>query len=339
MTRNYFILGSKYLETINGKVESGSKADDMFAEMLANQVISIGYLWEEDLSKFSENPIKTIKDYLKSQGYNKGIIRNLSIFTSINDGDLIAIKKSGFPKNGKANLTIRAYAQAKKVGGTLFKFVPYPGLGNTINAEFLEQNVEREFELGGYSQGIHKINSKEHPDHIKQIFGEIELKLIKNQISHILETNNKSLQTQYKEQSKNVEIQTRVIESKTIKIDPIHNKIQEEFKNQLVKFHGPSKVEMETNGIDIILTEAPNKITFFEVKSDDTVSTCIENALGQLLRYVWKDKIPVENKKDFITIVVVGNAKPTIDELNQIQFLKSLLRIEFDYKQVQEQRR
>lgn len=85
---------------------------------------------------------------------------------------------------------------------------------------------------------------------------------------------------------------------------------------------------MEENFVDLKLIEK-NKVTFFEVKPYSSASLCIREALGQLLGYYWDDNNAIIEKSK---IIVVGSIKPTMNELNYIDFLKRNLNIEFDYQ-------
>ena len=150
-------------------------------------------------------------------------------------------------------------------------------------------------------------------DHIKKIFGAYYE-------PHII-SKSKSITT------KNVNSHIRIIKKSHSIIEASHNKLQQEFYNNLVDKYGPEKVKMEDNFVDIKLIER-NKITYFEVKPYSTASDCIKEALGQVLDYLWKDRA---SKKDESKIVVVGPSPPTNIEKKYIKFLKTNLEIEFDY--------
>ena len=87
-------------------------------------------------------------------------------------------------------------------------------------------------------------------------------------------------------------------------------------------------VFLETNWVDlkVVLT---NEIIFYEVKSASYASDCIEEALGQILGYVFSDDDTRKKR-----IVVVGQFPPNDGDQRFIEYIKSLLRIEFSYEHV-----
>lgn len=65
----------------------------------------------------------------------------------------------------------------------------------------------------------------------------------------------------------------------------------------------------------------------YEVKSASYASDCIEEALGQILGYVFNDEDPRRKR-----IVVVGQYPPNTDDQRFIEYVKSMVRIKFSYE-------
>jgi hypothetical protein len=125
--------------------------------------------------------------------------------------------------------------------------------------------------------------------------------------------------------SKNVLPQTRS-QARSYIADLKHNKIQEALRLKLIEQHGEDAVFLEKNWVDVkvVLT---NEIIFYEVKSASYASDCIEEALGQILGYVFNDE---DSRKK--RIVVVGQYPPNTDDQRFIEYVKSTVKIEFGYE-------
>jgi len=107
-----------------------------------------------------------------------------------------------------------------------------------------------------------------------------------------------------------------------------HNKLQEALRQKLIREHGEAAVVMEENWVDVKLF-LPDEVIFYEVKSASYASDCIEQALGQILGYVFYDK-DIRKKR----IVIVGQYPPNEDDERFIEYIKSLLNIEFAYEHI-----
>lgn len=105
-----------------------------------------------------------------------------------------------------------------------------------------------------------------------------------------------------------------------------HNTLQEALRQKLIKEHGAESVFIEENWVDVKLVLRA-EVVFYEVKSASYASDCIEEALGQVLGYVFNDKDTRKKR-----IVVVGQYPPNESEKKFIDYIKSLLKIEFDYE-------
>ena len=129
---------------------------------------------------------------------------------------------------------------------------------------------------------------------------------------------------------RNTDPQLRTV-VRTYIADQKHNKLQNALYDNLVAEHGKDSVHREKNHVDI-LVELPTQVTFYEVKPYSDVVECIREALGQVLAYVF-DNAKDDGRK--IKIVVVGPFPPNEDEQKFIDYIKSLLGIEFDYEHVE----
>jgi hypothetical protein len=108
-----------------------------------------------------------------------------------------------------------------------------------------------------------------------------------------------------------------------------HNKLQLALRNVLIKKYGKVNVLLEENNVDakVILKD---KILMFEIKSASYATECIRQALGQIFSYSHFDKD--KRKKQ---LIVVGQFPPNIDDLKFINYLKTNLKIEFDYQNIE----
>lgn len=104
-----------------------------------------------------------------------------------------------------------------------------------------------------------------------------------------------------------------------------HNKLQENLKKQLIQQYGEENVILEENYVDIKVIHNKD-IFFYEVKSYAYVSDCIKEALGQILFYVYNHK-----SQNIKKIFVVGPNESNEDEKKYIEFIKSNLKIDFEY--------
>jgi hypothetical protein len=107
-----------------------------------------------------------------------------------------------------------------------------------------------------------------------------------------------------------------------------HNKLQLALRQKLMDEYGEAAVPLEENWVDVKVS-LPNEIVFYEVKSASYASDCIEEALGQILGYLFTDKDTRKKR-----IVVVGQYPPNESDQDFIVYLKSLLKIDFSYEHI-----
>lgn len=300
MKPNYYLIGSKYGDNSDKK--------DIFPQMVEKSVVSVRFAWNYDLSKLFEKEETEIIKYLSEKGEDSPSYSTLKLFLNLKEGDLIAIKKSGSPVGKKSRLVICGYAVVKQINGKIYEYDP-KSLGHLVYVDFLDDKINRELELG-YAKTLHKLT---RADRIKKIFGSYYEPYLTAKSSNGVTT-------------KNTNSHTRTINASYV-VENVHNKMQQNLYDKLVKKYGADSVTMEKNYVDIKLIEK-NKITFFEVKHSNSAIGCIRSGLGQVLDYLWKDEnANADNSK----IVIVGHQQPTNTEINYINFLKDNLDIEFEY--------
>lgn len=172
---NYEKLGSflweKYAINNNEFYIIGSQYDgiSMFKEMFDNSVVSIGKGFNLDLSGIYGKKVSEMKEYLKETDLSKNEIMSLVKFLSIKVGDKIAIKQSGSPKGSQPFLSIIGIAEVVEKNGKIYEHDPKT-LGHTINVEFVEGPVYKEFDFGGFQSTIHKLNKEKYIKNILEIF-------------------------------------------------------------------------------------------------------------------------------------------------------------------------
>lgn len=107
-----------------------------------------------------------------------------------------------------------------------------------------------------------------------------------------------------------------------------HNLLQEALKEKLIKLYGTRCVFLEENYVDITV-KLPNIILLYEVKSAAFASDCIREALGQVIAYSQRDT-DKRNKK----LIVAGQYPPNEDESAFVKYVKSNLKLNFDYESI-----
>lgn len=128
--------------------------------------------------------------------------------------------------------------------------------------------------------------------------------------------------------SKNTNPQTRSSVSRSYIVEQKHNMLQEALKEKLINQYGLPNVILEENNVDIKLLQ-PKLITYYEIKSSPYASDCIREALGQILSYTFDDRDPRIKK-----LVVAGQYPPNIDDLKFIDYIKSKVKMTFDYESI-----
>lgn len=300
----HYLVGSKY-----------SREDsylDIFRNMIKKEAVSVGFAAKYDLSSFYRKDQNKIAQYLQSIGESRSAISALKRFLNFKPGDLIAVKGSGSPVGKIPRLTIVGYAVVVERNGRIYEHDP-DELGHLINVEFLETSLQKEFQIGGYGMTVHELPK----ERAEQIFG------LYYQGSNYREANRKRSGTKQKATGS----QLRYRPAAYYVVEYAHNKLQQKFYDALVEKYGSNKVIMEENFVDIKLI-SDDGITLYEIKPYRTARQCIREALGQLLDYSWL--IPSEDTRQ-IRLVIVGPERPDDKEKKYISYLKSNLKIDFDY--------
>lgn len=273
----------------------------------------MGFCWGMDLTKFYNGDFDKLDKILRKRGEKPTTISQVKKFLNLQPGDMIALKGVGSPIGNTARLDIVGYAVVVERDGIIYRNDPdeFPnGLGHLINVDFLEFGIKRTLQLG-YGQTIHKLDNK---DHIEKVFGEYA-----DIFDKLKGRTNKGAK------QKNIDDKLVSISGSYLRT-AIHNKIQQGLYDILIKTYGESKIKMEENFVDIIVTD--NDTTeLIEIKPYESVVLCIREGLGQLLSYYHKDYFDKKN----VSLTIIGSKEPTADEAKFIAFIQSTLNIKFRY--------
>jgi hypothetical protein len=106
-----------------------------------------------------------------------------------------------------------------------------------------------------------------------------------------------------------------------------HNRLQLLLREQLVGVYGAAAVSLEHDFVDIKV-DSPKVKRLYEVKSAGYASTCVEQALGQILRYAHRQAQGTENATE---LIVAGKYAANPSDERYIQFVRKQLRIPFSY--------
>lgn len=113
----------------------------------------------------------------------------------------------------------------------------------------------------------------------------------------------------------------------------LHNQLQTELYDQLVKVHGYDNVGTEVpcghgNRVDIVVLDS-HKYTFYEIKTSRTAKSCIREALGQLMEYAYYSNVHQVEK-----LVVVSPHSLFDDDQQYIDQLNKRFNLSLHYLQV-----
>lgn len=305
---SYFLIGSKY----------GENNDlDMFPLMEEYNVVCTGYAEDYDLKNLYQKSEKEIIDFLKRKKQKPRSYNALKQFLQLKPGDFVAVKSTGVPKAGKPFLEIVAYAVVVERDGIVY-WHEAEHFGHCINVQFIKTGLKKQFEIGGYSRTIHSITDKKL---IEKLFDDYKT-ASSSSVRQKIKTKRR---TRKATTTKNILGQRRSGSDGYV-TNPLHNQIQQLFKEHLETTFGKDNVQLEENNVDIKLFQQ-DSITFHEVKPYDLAEDCIRSGLGQLLSYVFFDSDKREKK-----IKIVGPNPPLKEEQDFIDFLKKTLFIPFEYE-------
>lgn len=304
----HFILGSKYGEHDDMDMLPGMKSAGVISTDYGPVGISLAdYYGEEDPS--------TLQQYLEENGCTelKTATQQLHLFLNIRPGDLVAVKRRSYPKNGHGVLEIDTLAVVVALNGEVYSYDPV--LGHCLSVQFIPYEGPPELHIGGYRSAFQHIVDE---NYIKVIFGQCAVKnvedltrVLNGPMRRAIESLNTTTSTR------------RAIAECTITRE--HNKLQERFAAFLREKYGSDKVKLEQNYVDIRLIEE-NRVTFYEVKKDYRPIRCIREALGQLLEYAYRHQEGNE-----VRCVVVGPVLANEEDEAYVSFLRSQLQLDFTY--------
>lgn len=312
---NFYVIGSHY-----GKGEEA----DVFDEWMQRGIVSIGFAPDFDLSHLYLHPRVEIKDYVLKKvkdEYKKNSAQNVSLFLNLKPGDILAIKTYSMPYKGKIRLNIRAYAVVVERDGLVYSYSN--DLGHCINVQFIDKDLNFDFEFGGITKTINLIKDEFRISKIFNSYYDFEHDVIpkyaKRKMKHYLRTKGASTKGT-KEQFRRGH-QGYVATQK-------HNIIQLEFLACLQDKYGYDKVELEKDRVDIKVN-FEKSVFLYEVKRYDRPVDCIIEALGQILNYAYIEHLNKANIE--LKLFVVGPEEPDEYDKEYIEYVKDNLQIPFDY--------
>ena len=157
MSNNYYVLGSFYYEDSEGY--------DMLDDMISNNVISMGWAKEIDLTDFyGKSSDEEVIEYLINEGESIKAYSNIKRFLNIEPSDIIAVKK-WLMKSRRGRIIVRAYARVIERNGKVYSWDKNT-LGHMLNVKYLKKDLALELPYN-YSQAIHLVTE---PNRIRNIF-------------------------------------------------------------------------------------------------------------------------------------------------------------------------
>ncbi|PUZ28566.1 hypothetical protein DCC81_03535 [Chitinophaga parva] len=110
-----------------------------------------------------------------------------------------------------------------------------------------------------------------------------------------------------------------------------HNRLQEILRARLEAQYGKDNVLLEHNYVDLKV-RTPEGNVLYEVKSAAYASDCVEEALGQVLRYAFHHRT---GQEDAVALVVAGKFPPNESDSAYIAFVTGQLNIRFSYMAIE----
>ena len=315
---NFYIIGSKY----------GDDSRPQINEFIKNKCVAVGFYDWLDFSSFIGKNDKEVNDFvIEHWTQDQPAVHKLqSIFTkiaNIKEGDIIAVKSHG----AFNRLTIIAYAQVVKRNGAVYEHHE-DKLGHHINVEFLDAGFSK-FVGETYAETIHELTKKKDGRRFDKVFGwysGIQEEYVKlDEFEDDEEFNEEYLEDTgfaYNEKSEESFNRNAIA---SVKVNQIHNIIQNRFIRYLTEQYPHDSVKGEKNRIDA-KRESSNEVHIYEIKPYENVFSCIRDGIGQLLDYSHQ----YNTKKD-IKIYIVGPNEPNKKDLDFIEAIKNNLKISFNY--------
>jgi len=325
--RNYYIIGSKYGD------DDGNDVIPKIDDFIENQCVAIGFLGDVDFSSYMGATQDKIQEFVqkyweepKPSWYK--IKRYFKLLSQIKEGDIIAVKSHG----AHNQLTIIAYAEVVNRNGAIYEHHQNI-LGHHINVEFLNARFYKPLGLT-YAETIHQLTPKKDGENFHKVFGwyaEVSSGDEKPDPSTI-DIEEESLDINEQDNERNEEGYNEKTEASfqrspmlSVKVNRIHNRIQNKFIKYLNEEYTTDKISGEKNRIDAKRITA-NEIFIYEIKPFESAYTCIREGIGQLLDYSHKEKT-----KKKIRLIIVGPNEPSQNDIAFLKVVKSILKLPFGY--------
>lgn len=318
--RNFYIIGSKYGD---GK---GHDVIPKIDEFLRNNCVAIGFLDWVDFSAYIGAEKKVVDEFVntnwkESKPASYKIKRYFRLLSQIKEGDIIAVKSHG----AHNKLTIIAYAEVVKRNGSIYQH-DEGKLGHQVHVDFLDANFYKQLGLT-YAETIHYLTPKKDNEKFYKVFGWYSETLAnENEIEIVeFETDDNELETGESSYNKKTENSFERSASAAVKVNLIHNRIQNRFIEYLMTTYPNDINNGERNRIDA-MRETDSELIIYEIKPFESVYTCIRAGIGQLLDYSYQLKSAKEKQ-----IIIVGPNKPVQIDIDFIQAIKRIVQIPFGY--------
>lgn len=141
-----------------------------------------------------------------------------------------------------------------------------------------------------------------------------------------------SVETEYS--NTNIETGVHSRESRTIEILYLHKAISKQLTKFLKEKYGNKNVKAEhfsgigASKVDIIVNTEEDGLTFYEIKTYNSIKTSIREAIGQLLEYaMWPDKVKADH------LIIVTQRHHEIEEVKKyFTHLRSKLGLSIYYQ-------
>lgn len=296
-TPRYYIVGTKY-----------GRERDVLPLMIEHSVISTGFAADVDLRRLVGAGKPKIEARLRAllPESEHGGVQTLVRFLGIRPGDLIALKAHSAPIQQRPRLVITRYAVVR--GGSKPCYRLLDDLGHTLEVDFLDEQEPIEFPLG-YGKAIHEITDK---DRIAQIFRRYA-SVASEEVSRT--------------QSKDKNTGQSIVSSRGAYImKRVHNVLQNAMRARLTSSYGGAVVFQEFCHIDLYV-KLSEKWIVVEVKSSPSPTSCVREALGQILYYASRlpsGRVPIQ-------FIVVGPNEMQTSDSEFVEYVQRSTQLSLTY--------
>lgn len=297
----FYIIGTKY-----------GRTEDVLPMMLQHQVVSTGFAANIDLSDLIGLDRKVVMPELDKRvpPGEREAKSALAKFLELKPGDVIALKAHSAPAGTQARLVIARYAVVS--GDSLPSYRRIEGLGHTVSVDFLAEQEPIEFPYG-YGKTIHRLTNEKHIGNIFQTY----------RPAAELGSTDWARGTGHSDKST---YETHVKSRGSYIMSRTHNELQNTLRKTLEAIHGIANVAQEHKFIDLMVSSEDETI-LIEVKSSPSPTTCIREALGQLLHYA--SQLP--QRENSLSFVVAGPSNPGPEDLSYIEYIRKATRLSLSY--------